>query len=97
MNASSNISNFENNSKTTFWKKNNHVVPGRPSQKNLQRSESNRVRLSGSTSFQDFQESVSDAWELEDDDTLAVTSGITGLFSNADLTSNFNNAGTFFC
>uniref|UniRef100_A0A6M2DKQ0 Putative ypt/rab-specific gtpase-activating protein gyp1 n=1 Tax=Xenopsylla cheopis TaxID=163159 RepID=A0A6M2DKQ0_XENCH len=77
MNASSNISNFENNSKTTFWKKNNHVVPGRPSQKNLQRSESNRVRLSGSTSFQDFQESVSDAWELEDDDTLAVTSGIT--------------------
>ncbi|XP_026472979.1 TBC1 domain family member 22B-like [Ctenocephalides felis] len=72
MNASSNIPSFESNSKTTFWKKNNHVVPGRPSQKDPQRSESNRVRLSGSTSFQDFQESVSDAWDLEDDDDLSI-------------------------
>lgn len=80
MNASSNIPSFESNSKTTFWKKNNHVVPGRPSQKDPQRSESNRVRLSGSTSFQDFQESVSDAWDLEDDDDLSIIPGTTTAF-----------------
>ncbi|XP_054281058.1 TBC1 domain family member 22B-like isoform X1 [Macrosteles quadrilineatus] len=51
---------------STFWKKSTKPVPGRPSPRKEVRS--NSQQNSSSTSFQDFQESVSDAWEIGDDE-----------------------------
>lgn len=60
-----------------FWKKNSHNVPGRPSPKKSVFSSSS---LSGSqssanTSFQAFQASISDAWDIdvEDDEAFCNT------------------------
>ncbi|XP_071443605.1 TBC1 domain family member 22B [Hetaerina americana] len=54
-------------SKSTFWKKNSKAVPGRPSPK--KEAPKNRPKNSSyPTSFQDFQESVSDAWDIGDDE-----------------------------
>ncbi|VVC36531.1 Hypothetical protein CINCED_3A016178 [Cinara cedri] len=47
--------------KNSFWKKNIRNLPGRASPK----KDSKSVSSSASTSFDDFQESVSDAWEVE--------------------------------
>ncbi|KAF4532643.1 hypothetical protein B566_EDAN009824 [Ephemera danica] len=62
----------DNDSKASFWKKNSKTVPGRPSpKKEIPR---NRPRnASSSTSFQDFQESVSDAWDMGDDEFCVVS------------------------
>ncbi|CAG9767413.1 unnamed protein product [Ceutorhynchus assimilis] len=56
--------------RNSFWKKNIKNVPGRPSPKREARSNSSssKTKPQGSTSFQDFQASVSDAWDLEDDE-----------------------------
>ncbi|XP_047103811.1 TBC1 domain family member 22B isoform X2 [Schistocerca piceifrons] len=48
----------------SFWKKNAKAVPGRPSPKRESRPQRQRG-ASSSTSFQDFQESVSDAWDID--------------------------------
>ncbi|XP_046408139.1 TBC1 domain family member 22B [Ischnura elegans] len=54
-------------SKSTFWKKTSKAVPGRPSPK--KDAPKNRPKNSSCpTSFQDFQESVSDAWDIGDDE-----------------------------
>ncbi|XP_056646448.1 TBC1 domain family member 22B [Diorhabda sublineata] len=58
--------------KSSFWKKNVKSVAGRPSPK---REGKDIKRTPGSTSFQDFQASVSDAWDL-DDDEFCVISGL---------------------
>ncbi|KAJ9583384.1 hypothetical protein L9F63_022250, partial [Diploptera punctata] len=57
--------------KASFWKKNTKAVPGRPSPKKDTRG--NRQRNSSSTSFQDFQESVSDAWDIGDDEFCVIS------------------------
>nr|XP_023029239.1 TBC1 domain family member 22B [Leptinotarsa decemlineata] len=62
----------EDNEKSSFWKKNIKPVAGRPSP----RRESKDIRKTpGSTSFQDFQASVSDAWDM-DDDEFCILSGL---------------------
>ncbi|XP_066996989.1 TBC1 domain family member 22B [Anabrus simplex] len=58
--------------KASFWKKNAKAVPGRPSPKKDPRSSRQR-NSSCSTSFQDFQESVSDAWDIGDDEFCIVS------------------------
>ncbi|XP_043253421.1 TBC1 domain family member 22B isoform X2 [Colletes gigas] len=77
----------------SFWKKNTHAVPGRPSPKQdgkvgkmgatmlVSGNLTNTVSASGitsggsggSTSFQDFQESVDDAWDSGDDEFCTVS------------------------
>lgn len=61
--------------KTSFWKKNTKAVPGRPSPKQELRTNKQKAANS-STSFQDFQASVSDAWDM-DDDEFSLISGLT--------------------
>lgn len=56
----------------SFWKKNAKAVPGRPSPKRESRSQRQRG-ASSSTSFQDFQESVSDAWDIGDDEFCVIS------------------------
>ncbi|XP_020284448.1 TBC1 domain family member 22B isoform X2 [Pseudomyrmex gracilis] len=73
----------------SFWKKNTRAVPGRPSLKqdvkygkfnsaaigssNLTSIANNSNTGGGSTSFQDFQESVDDAWDSGDDEFCTVS------------------------
>ncbi|KAJ8883058.1 hypothetical protein PR048_014897 [Dryococelus australis] len=58
--------------KVSFWKKNVRAVPGRPSP--TKDSKTSRQRGTGSsTSYQDFQESVSDAWDMGDDEFCVVS------------------------
>ncbi|KAL1493307.1 hypothetical protein ABEB36_011386 [Hypothenemus hampei] len=51
----------------SFWKKNIKTVPGRPSPKREMKN-SSKNKTQGSTSFQDFEDSISDAWEMDDDE-----------------------------
>ncbi|XP_072401948.1 TBC1 domain family member 22B [Diabrotica undecimpunctata] len=62
----------EHQEKSSFWKKNVKSVAGRPSPK---RDVKDIKKTPGSTSFQDFQASVSDAWDL-DDDEFCIISGL---------------------
>lgn len=62
--------------KTSFWKKNTKAVPGRPSPKQEFRAGNKHRSTGSSTSFQDFQASVSDAWDL-DDDEFSLISGLS--------------------
>lgn len=64
----------ENEAKVSFWKKNAKAVPGRPSPK---KEYPNRTTT---TSFQEFDNSVSDAWSIgdnEDDSDLLAISDVT--------------------
>lgn len=65
---------MESNQENSFWKHNGRLVPGRPSPKkdNKLTSKSNKGHL-GSTSFQDFQNSVQDAWDIGDDEFCIVS------------------------
>ncbi|KAL4135927.1 hypothetical protein QTP88_007505 [Uroleucon formosanum] len=60
------VNDNDMNLKNSFWKKNIRNLPGRASPK----KESKSVSSSASTSFDDFQESVSDAWEIEAEDEI---------------------------
>lgn len=71
--------NFVNNNKTNvdpdlksgiFWRKGLNPVPGRPSPCNKLRINVHKDVL---TSFEDFQESVSDAWDMTDDIFCSIT------------------------
>ncbi|GLH07930.1 TBC1 domain family member whacked [Gryllus bimaculatus] len=62
----------EHDGKASFWKKNSKAVPGRPSPKKDSRISRQR-NTSCSTSFQDFQESVSDAWDIGDDEFCVIS------------------------
>nr|CAD7415109.1 unnamed protein product [Timema poppensis] len=65
--------NFTNSdAKVSFWKKNTKAVPGRPSPTNNPRESRHKNPMS-STSFQDFQESVNDAWDVGDDEFCMVS------------------------
>ncbi|XP_001602392.2 TBC1 domain family member 22B [Nasonia vitripennis] len=71
----------------SFWKKNSRAVPGRPSLKQDSRHErsgsitnslggtggASTGSAGGPTSFQDFQESVDDAWDSGDDEFCLVS------------------------
>ncbi|KAJ8950280.1 hypothetical protein NQ318_021135 [Aromia moschata] len=58
--------------RASFWKKNIKTVPGRPSPKRDTKSTS-KSKTPGSTSFQDFQASVSDAWDMDDDEFCVIS------------------------
>ncbi|KAJ8986224.1 hypothetical protein NQ317_009930 [Molorchus minor] len=58
--------------RSSFWKKNLKTVPGRPSPKREAKN-SSKSKTPGSTSFQDFQASVSDAWEMDDDEFCIIS------------------------
>lgn len=61
----------DNDQKVSFWKKNTRTVPGRPSPKKEIQSRSGTT-----TSFQEFDNSVSDAWSIgdnDDNDLLAIS------------------------
>lgn len=65
---------MENSRENSFWKHNGRLVPGRPSPKKenklLTKSAKGPI---GSTSFQDFQNSVRDAWDIGDDEFCIVS------------------------
>lgn len=57
----------------------NDRIHFRPSPK--RDSKSSKSKSSGSTSFQDFQASVSDAWDLDDDDEFCIITGLESKFN----------------
>ncbi|KAJ8665436.1 hypothetical protein QAD02_007098, partial [Eretmocerus hayati] len=66
----------------SFWRKNSQAVPGRPSLKQEPSVPPGNTMggpgisgsaSSGSTSFQDFQESIDDAWDSGDDEYCVVS------------------------
>lgn len=67
------------NHENSFWKQSNRAVPGRPSPKKQDFKLVGKGGKGpvGSTSFQDFQESVRDAWDMGDDE-FCIISGISG-------------------
>lgn len=78
---------MESNRETSFWRTNVRLVPGRPSPKkeNKLLAKSSKGSI-GSTSFQDFQNSVRDAWDIGDDEFCIVSemSSKFNLFSCLD-------------
>lgn len=71
---------MENNHENSFWKNNSRAVPGRPSPKKEYKINTFKGGAKGpvgSTSFQDFQASVRDAWDMGDDE-FCIISGISG-------------------
>lgn len=68
----------------SFWKQSNRAVPGRPSPKKQDIKVVGGIGRSGrgpvgATSFQDFQESVRDAWDMGDDE-FCIISGMSGWY-----------------
>jgi hypothetical protein len=55
---------MEQNHESSFWKSNMRVVPGRPSPK----KDPKKYTASTSSSFENYQKSVSDAWNLSEDE-----------------------------
>lgn len=65
---------MENSRENSFWKHNGRLVPGRPSPKKENKLLAKSVKGPiGSTSFQDFQNSVRDAWDIGDDEFCIVS------------------------
>lgn len=58
--------------KASFWKKNTRAVPGRPSPRKELKT-NNSLNPTASSSFQDFQQSISDAWDLGDDEFCNIS------------------------
>lgn len=65
-----------NENGSSFWRNNKTAVPGRP--KDFKYSRTVASGGSSSTSFQDFQESVSDAWDTGDDE-FCIISALNGM------------------
>lgn len=64
---------MESSRENSFWKHNGRV-PGRPSPKKENKLLAKSVKGPiGSTSFQDFQNSVRDAWDIGDDEFCIVS------------------------
>lgn len=66
---------------SSFWKNNGRAVPGRPSPKKESKLPSSKTGRNsvGTSSFHDYQQSVSDAWDLGDDE-FCIISGIAGIY-----------------
>ncbi|VVC36530.1 Hypothetical protein CINCED_3A016178 [Cinara cedri] len=73
--------------KNSFWKKNIRNLPGRASPK----KDSKSVSSSASTSFDDFQESVSDAWEVEVEEEILRIAVKGESSSQTDKNKNIEN------
>ncbi|KAJ8926920.1 hypothetical protein NQ314_020772 [Rhamnusium bicolor] len=58
--------------KVPFGRKNIKTVPGRPSPKRDAKN-TTKGKTPGTTSFQDFQASVSDAWDMDDDEFCVLS------------------------
>lgn len=72
---------MENSRENSFWKHNGRV-PGRPSPKKENKILMKNVKGPiGSTSFQDFQNSVRDAWDIGDDEFCIVSEMSSKCFS----------------
>lgn len=72
-------SNSHEGGSSSFWRTTSSRVPGnsRPSPKKDMKSNFKSVRgQGGSTSFHDFQESVSDAWDLGDDEFCIISGNL---------------------
>lgn len=64
---------MESSRENSFWKHNGRV-PGRPSPKKENKLQTKSAKGPiGSTSFQDFQNSVRDAWDIGDDEFCIVS------------------------
>lgn len=55
-------------SENSFWRTSSRIVPGRP--RNNPNAQTIKAANKPTTSFQNFQESVSDAWDLSLDDLI---------------------------
>lgn len=55
-------------SENSFWKSSSRIVPGRP--RNNPNAPTIKAANKPTTSFQNFQESVSDAWDISMDDLI---------------------------
>ncbi|CAD7091026.1 unnamed protein product [Hermetia illucens] len=84
-------SNHESSS--SFWRNNGRAVPGRPSPKKDQKVAAHTAKVGKGQlgSFQDYQQSVSDAWDLGDDEFCIIT-GIadTKISKRASQSAAFN-------
>lgn len=68
---------MDNNHESSFWRQNGRPVPNRPSpRKDIKPSTRTGRGPIGSTSFQDFQDSVRDAWDIGDDE-FCIVSGMS--------------------
>lgn len=66
------LANANSNSNSTFWKNSGRRVPGRPSPKReLDRSAGLGVGMV--STFRDYQQSVSDAWDTGDDEFCIIS------------------------
>ncbi|XP_050069451.1 TBC1 domain family member 22B [Anopheles maculipalpis] len=80
---------------SSFWRNNSRTIPGRPTTVGSGRIGSGRPIGSsssgGSSSFQDYQDSVSDAWDLGDDE-FCIISGVvdTRISKRASQTAALN-------
>uniref|UniRef100_A0A182SZ38 Rab-GAP TBC domain-containing protein n=1 Tax=Anopheles maculatus TaxID=74869 RepID=A0A182SZ38_9DIPT len=80
---------------SSFWRNNSRTIPGRPTTVGTGRIGSGRPIGSsssgGSSSFQDYQDSVSDAWDLGDDE-FCIISGVvdTRISKRASQTAALN-------
>ena len=66
------------NQENSFWKHSNKAVPGRPSPKKVV----NKNPAAAGNSFQNYQASVKDAWELGDDEYCILYDRHTSSNSN---------------
>uniref|UniRef100_A0A182PHW3 Rab-GAP TBC domain-containing protein n=1 Tax=Anopheles epiroticus TaxID=199890 RepID=A0A182PHW3_9DIPT len=79
---------------TSFWRNNSRTIPGRPTTVTNRIGSSRAIGSSssgGNSSFQDYQDSVSDAWDLGDDE-FCIISGVvdTRISKRASQTAALN-------
>lgn len=68
---------MDNNQDGSFWRQNGRPITNRPSpRKEIKPTARSGRGPIGSTSFQDFQDSVRDAWDIGDDE-FCIVSGMT--------------------
>nr|XP_014103514.2 TBC1 domain family member 22B [Bactrocera oleae] len=78
-NNSSSVNNVSNSSgNSSFWKNSGRLVPGRPSPKRV-----DAINFSGKgdgmvSTFRDYQQSVSDAWDTGDDEFCIISGTASG-------------------
>ncbi|KAH8383029.1 hypothetical protein KR009_006307, partial [Drosophila setifemur] len=69
------LANANANSNSTFWKNSGRRVPGRPSPKReLDKSAGLGAGVGMVSTFRDYQQSVSDAWDTGDDEFCIISS-----------------------
>ncbi|XP_067615155.1 TBC1 domain family member 22B [Eurosta solidaginis] len=85
-NHSLSIPNFSNcSTNSSFWKNSGRLVPGRPSPKRIEvtpysgNSSGRATNKEGMVStFRDYQQSVSDAWDMGDDEFCIISGAASG-------------------